>query len=349
MSEKLMDAIIKPVAGEGVALAKVPVPEAGPGEVLIKIHKTAICGSDVHIYDWNDWAAQHVKPGMTIGHEYVGEIAALGAGVTGLYVGQRVSGEGHITCGHCRNCRNGDIQWCKDTFGVGVDRNGAFAEYLCIPASNVIPIDPNLDEDVVAFFDAFGNATHTALMWSLVGEDVLITGAGPIGIMAAGICKYAGARRVVITDLNEYRLDLARKMGVDAAVNTGKEDLNAVMKQLNIVEGFDVGLEMSGNGHAFNQMLSVMRTGGKISLLGLGNKPIAVDMNYIIGKGLTLQGIYGRKMDTWHQMSYMVQGGLDMSPIITHRYHYTDFQKGFDAMKSGNSGKVILDWTKKEA
>ena len=350
MSEKLMDAIIKPVAGEGVALAKVPVPVAGPGEVLIKIHKTAICGSDVHIYDWNDWAAQHVKPGMTIGHEYVGEIAALGEGVTGLFVGQRVSGEGHITCGHCRNCRNGDIQWCKDTFGVGVDRNGAFAEYLCIPASNVIPIDPNLDEDVVAFFDAFGNATHTALMWSLVGEDVLITGAGPIGIMAAGICKYAGARRVVITDLNEYRLDLARKMGVDAAVNTGKEDLNAVMKELNIVEGFDVGLEMSGNGHAFNQMLSVMRTGGKISLLGLGNKPIAVDMNYIIGKGLTLQGIYGRKMDTWHQMSYMVQGGLDMSPIITHRYHYTDFQKGFDAMKSGNSGKVILDWTtKKEA
>ena len=350
MSEKLMDAIIKPVAGEGVALAKVPVPVAGPGEVLIKVHKTAICGSDVHIYDWNDWAAQHVKPGMTIGHEYVGEIAALGEGVTGLFVGQRVSGEGHITCGHCRNCRNGDIQWCKDTFGVGVDRNGAFAEYLCIPASNVIPIDPNLDEDVVAFFDAFGNATHTALMWSLVGEDVLITGAGPIGIMAAGICKFAGARRVVITDLNEYRLDLARKMGVDAAVNTGKEDLNAVMKQLNIVEGFDVGLEMSGNGHAFNQMLSVMRTGGKISLLGLGNKPIAVDMNYIIGKGLTLQGIYGRKMDTWHQMSYMVQGGLDMSPIITHRYHYTDFQKGFDAMKSGNSGKVILDWTtKKEA
>ena len=349
MSQKMMDALIKPQAGVGVALAKVPMPEAGPGEVLIKIHKTAICGSDVHIYDWNDWAAQHVKPGMTIGHEYVGEIAALGEGVTGLHVGQRVSGEGHITCGHCRNCRNGDIQWCKDTFGVGVDRNGAFAEYLCIPASNVIPIDPKLDEDVVAFFDAFGNATHTALMWSLVGEDVLITGAGPIGIMAAGICKYAGARRVVITDLNEYRLDLARKMGVDAAVNTGKEDLNAVMKQLNIVEGFDVGLEMSGNGHAFNQMLSVMRTGGKISLLGLGNKPIAVDMNYIIGKGLTLQGIYGRKMDTWHQMSYMVQGGLDMSPIITHRYHYTDFQKGFDAMKSGNSGKVILDWTKKEA
>ena len=348
MSQQMMDALIKPHAGEGVALARVPVPVAGPGEVLIKIHKTAICGSDVHIYDWNDWAAQHVKPGMTIGHEYVGEIAALGDGVTGFHIGQRVSGEGHITCGHCRNCHNGDIQWCKDTFGVGVDRNGAFAEYLCIPATNVIAIDENLDEDVVAFFDAFGNATHTALMWNLVGEDVLITGAGPIGIMAAGICKYAGARRVVITDLNDYRLDLARKMGVDAAVNTGREDLTQVMKDLSIVEGFDVGLEMSGNGHAFNQMLSVMRTGGKISLLGLGNKPINVDMNYIIGKGLTLQGIYGRKMDNWHQMAYMVQGGLDMTPIITHRFHYTDFQKGFDAMKSGNSGKVILDWTTKK-
>ena len=348
MSEKLMDAIIKPQAGVGLAMAKVPVPEAGPGEVLIKIHKTAICGSDVHIYQWNDWAQQHVKPGQTVGHEYVGEIAALGGGVTGFYVGQRVSGEGHITCGHCRNCHNGNIQWCKDTVGVGVDRNGAFAEYLVIPASNVIAIDENLDEDIVSFFDAFGNATHTALMWDLVGEDVLITGAGPIGIMAAGICKFAGARRVVITDLNEYRLDLARKMGVDSAVNTGKEDLNAVMKQLSIVEGFDVGLEMSGNGHAFNQMLSVMRTGGKISLLGLGNKPVPVDMNYIIGKGLTLQGIYGRKMDNWHQMSYMVQGGLDIHPIITHRFHYTDFQKGFDAMLSGNSGKVILDWTTKK-
>ena len=286
MSQKLMDALVKPEAGKGLVLTQVPVPEVGPGEVLIKIHKTAICGSDVHIYQWNDWAAQHVKPGMTVGHEYVGEIAQLGEGVTRFHVGQRVSGEGHITCGVCRNCRNGDIQWCKDTFGVGVDRNGAFAEYLCIPATNVIPIDENLDEDVVAFFDAFGNATHTALMWNLVGEDVLITGAGPIGIMAAGICKYAGARRVVITDLNDYRLDLARKMGVDAAVNTGREDLNEVMKDLGIMEGFDVGLEMSGNGHAFNQMLTVMRTGGKISLLGLGNKPISVDMNYIIGKGL---------------------------------------------------------------
>lgn len=348
MAQQMMDALVKTEAGVGLKLMKMPVPVAGPGEVLIKVHKTAICGTDVHIYNWDPFAQQHIKPPMIIGHEYVGEIAALGDGVTGFKIGQRVSGEGHITCGHCRNCHNGNIQWCKDTVGVGVDRDGAFAEYLVIPASNVIAIDESLDEEVVSFFDAFGNATHTALMWNLVGEDVLITGAGPIGIMAAGICKYAGARRVVITDLNDYRLDLARKMGVDAAVNTGREDLEDVMKNLNIVEGFDVGLEMSGNGHAFNQLLSVMRTGGKVSLLGLGNKPITVDMNYIIGKGLTLQGIYGRKMDNWHQMSYMVQGGLDMTPVITHRFHYTDFQKGFDAMMSGMSGKVVLDWTTKK-
>ncbi len=346
--ERLMDAIVKPAPGPGLELRKVPVPVPGPGEVLIKIHKTAICGTDVHIYDWNQWSQDHVKPPMVIGHEYVGEIAELGAGVTGLQVGQRVSGEGHITCGHCRNCHTGNIQWCKDTQGVGCDRDGAFAEYLCIPASNVILIDENLPEEVVAFFDAFGNATHTALMWDLVGEDVLITGAGPIGIIAAGVCKYAGARRVIITDLNDYRLELARKMGVDAAVNTAKEDLPRIMKEQGLTEGFDVGLEMSGNGRAFSQMCSVMRNGGKISLLGLGNGPTTVDMNNIIGKGLTLQGIYGRKMDNWHQMSYMVQGGLDLTPVITHRFHYTEFEKGFEAMHSGNSGKVILDWTAKK-
>jgi threonine 3-dehydrogenase len=343
----MMDAIVKPVAGVGLELRRVPVPKPGPGEVLIKVHKTAICGTDVHIYDWTPWSAEHVKPPMVIGHEYVGEIAALGAGVTGLTVGMRVSGEGHITCGHCRNCHTGNIQWCKNTKSVGVDRDGAFAEYVCIPEKNVIIIDPQLDEDVVAFFDAFGNATHTALMFNLVGEDVLITGAGPIGVIACGICKYAGARRVVITDMNEYRLDLARKMGADAAVNVAKEDLQEVMKQQGLVEGFDVGLEMSGSGAAFKQLLSVMRNGGKVSLLGLGNGPISLDMNLIIGKGLTLQGIYGRKMDNWHQMSYMVQGGLDLHPVITHRFHYTEFEKGFEAMHSGNSGKVIFDWTKK--
>ncbi len=341
----MMDAIVKPAAGVGLELRRVPVPVPGPGDVLIKIHKTAICGTDVHIYDWTPWSAEHVKPPMVIGHEYVGEIVEIGAGVTGLNVGMRVSGEGHITCGHCRNCHNGNIQWCKNTRGVGVDRDGAFAEYVCIPASNVIIIDPDLDEDVVSFFDAFGNATHTALMFNLVGEDVLITGAGPIGVIAAGICKYAGARRVVITDMNEFRLDLARKMGADAAVNIGTQDLEKIMHEQGLVEGFDVGLEMSGSGTALKQMLSVMRNGGKISLLGLSNGPISLDMNQIIGKGLTLQGIYGRKMDNWHQMSYMVQGGLDLTPVITHRFRYTDFEKGFAAMHSGNSGKVVLDWT----
>ncbi len=344
--QNMMDALVKTEAGPGLTLMKMPIPTAGPGEVLIKIHKTAICGTDVHIYNWDPWARLHIKPPMIIGHEYVGEIAALGKGVTAFHVGQRVSGEGHITCGHCRNCHNGNIQWCKDTIGVGVDRDGAFAEYLVIPASNVIAIDEKLDEDVVAFFDAFGNAAHTALMWNLVGEDVLITGAGPIGIIAAGICKFAGARRVIITDINDYRLELARRMGVDAAVNTAKEDLPKVMKEQGLVEGFDVGLEMSGSGAALQQMIGAMRNGGKISVLGISNRPVELDMNTVITKGLALQGIYGRKLDNWHQMSYMVQGGLDLRPIITHRFHYTDFQSGFDAMNSGKAGKVILDWTK---
>ncbi len=342
--KKMMNAIVKPVAGPGLELRQVPVPEPKAGEVLIKIHKTAICGTDVHIYNWDPWAQDHIKAPMTIGHEYVGEVAALGEGVTGLTIGQRVSGEGHLTCHKCRNCHSGNIQWCKDTVSVGVDRDGAFAEYLCIPQENVIKIDESIPEEIVAFFDALGNATHTALMFDLIGEDVLITGAGPIGIMAAGICKFAGARRVVITDINDYRLELARKMGVDAAVNTMNEDLNKVMKDLGLVEGFDVGLEMSGNGMALQQMIGSMRNGGKISLLGISNKPVSMDMNTIIGKGLTLQGIYGRKMDTWHQMAYMVQGGLDMSPIITHRFHYTEFEKGFEAMNSGKSGKVVLSW-----
>jgi Threonine dehydrogenase and related Zn-dependent dehydrogenases len=347
--QAFMDAIVKPIAGPGLELRRVPVPEPKAGEVLIKIHKTAICGTDVHIFNWDPWAAEHIKhPPMTIGHEYVGEIAQLGEGVTGLHVGQRVSGEGHITCHRCRNCHTGNIQWCKDTVSVGVDRDGAFAEYVCIPATNVIIIDESLPEDVVAFFDAFGNATHTALMFPLVGEDVLITGAGPIGIIAAGICKYAGARRVIITDINDDRLELARRMKVDAAVNTMREDLTQIMKEQNLTEGFDVGLEMSGSEIAFKQMISCMRNGGKISLLGIGNKPFTLNMNDIIGKGLTLQGIYGRKMDNWHQMSYMVQGGLDLSPVITHRFHYTEFEQGFAAMNSGKSGKVILDWTKKK-
>ena len=341
-----MKALSKLKAEEGIWMTDVPEPEVGHNDLLIKIRKTAICGTDVHIYNWDQWSQKTIPVPMVVGHEYVGEVVGIGQEVKGFQIGDRVSGEGHITCGHCRNCHTGNIQWCKHHIGVGVDRDGAFAEFVCIPARNVIAIDESLPEDVVSFFDAFGNATHTALMFPLIGEDVLITGAGPIGIIVGGICKYAGARRVVITDVNEYRLDLARKMGVDAAVNTAKEDLRKVMHEQGLTEGFDVGLEMSGNAAAFHQLISVMRSGGKVSLLGLGDGPISVDMNQIITNGLTLQGIYGRKMDNWHQMSYMVQGGLDLTPVITHRFHYTDFQKGFDAMMSGRSGKVVLDWTK---
>jgi len=341
-----MDAIVKPTAGPGLELRKVPVPTPGPGEVLIKIHKTAICGTDVHIYDWNKWSAEHVNPPMTIGHEYVGEIFALGEGVTDWKVGQRVSGEGHITCGKCRACKTGNLQWCEHTNSVGVQRDGAFAEYLCIPATNVIAISEDIDEDFVAFFDAFGNATHTALMYDLVGENVLITGAGPIGMMAAGICKYAGARRVFITDLNDYRLALAKKMGADVAVNTAKENLAEIMLKEGVLEGFDVGLEMSGAAPAFKQLVQSMKIGGNVSLLGLGNGATTFDFNDIINKGLTIKGIYGRKPDNWFKMIGMVEGGFDLSPMVTHRYHYTDFEKGFEAMHSGQSGKVVLDWTK---
>jgi len=347
--EKMMDALVKPEKGPGLVLTKVPVPTPGPGEVLIKIRKTAICGTDVHIYEWNGWAEKNIVPPITIGHEYIGEIAELGEGVTNFKVGQKVSGEGHLVCGHCYNCRTGNSHWCKATKGVGVNRNGAFAEYLCIPATNVIEIEDDLDEEVVSFFDAFGNATHTALYWDLVGKNVLITGAGPIGIMAAAICKFAGARTVVITDVNEYRLDLALKIGATRAVNVSKDRLGYVMHELGIKEGFDIGLEMSGAPAAFNQMLDNMIWGGKVSMLGLFGGDVAIDWNKVIMSGLTVQGIYGRKMfQTWYQMKNMVQGGLDMSGVITHRYHYTDFQKGFEAMISGKSGKVVLDWTEKK-
>ncbi|MBQ9924610.1 MAG: L-threonine 3-dehydrogenase [Clostridia bacterium] len=344
-----MDALVKPDRVKGMILTQVPVPTPGPGEVLIKIRKTAICGTDVHIWDWNEWAQKNINPPYVVGHEYVGEIAELGEGVTGLKVGQRVSGEGHIVCGECYNCRTGNGQWCEKTQGVGVNRDGAFAEYLCIPATNVVTLEDDLPDDVVSFFDAFGNATHTALMWDLVGKNVLITGVGPIGIMAAGIAKFAGARTVVVTDLNDYRLDLAKKMGATACVNTGRESLEEKMKELGIFEGFDVGLEMSGAQPALRQMINNMMCGGKISLLGLQGKDMVTDWNTIIMKGLTIQGIYGRKMyQTWYQMKHMVQGGLDMTPVITHRFHYTEFEKGFEAMLSGNSGKVVLDWTTKK-
>lgn len=345
--QKMMDALVKPECAKGLILTQVPVPEPGIGEVLIKIHKTAICGTDVHIYNWDPWSQQHIKPPMTIGHEYVGEIAKLGPGVTEYHVGQLVSGEGHIVCGHCRNCRAGNGQWCRLAKGVGVNRDGAFAEYLCIPATNVIPISDDIPEDIVSFFDAFGNATHTALMFDTVGEDVLITGAGPIGMMAAAIVRHCGARKIFITDVNEYRLDLAKRMGATHPVNVAKEKLEDVMAQAGIVEGFDVGLEMSGNGAALNQLIKSMRNGGKVALLGIAGPGTVIDWNDVIFKGLTLQGIYGRKMfETWYKMGAMIQAGLDLTPMVTHRFNYRDFEKGFAAMNSGESGKVVLDWTK---
>ena len=343
----MMDALVKARPAPGLELRQMPKPVPKEDEVLIRIHKTAICGTDLHIYQWNGWAQQHVATPRIIGHEYVGEIAQIGAYVKGFHVGQTVSGEGHIVCGHCRNCRAGNAQWCHETEGVGVNRDGAFAEYLCIPASNCIPISPDLPEEVVAFFDALGNATHTALMFDVVGEDVLITGAGPIGIMAAAICQRNGARNVIVTDLIDYRLELAKKMGATHALNVGRDDLAAVMKAANMVEGFDVGLEMSGSTSALRQMLSTMRNGGKIAMLGLSGIKPEIDLDNVILKGLTLQGIYGRRMyETWYKMADMVQGGLDMRPLITHRFHYTDYQKAFDIMETGNSGKIILEWSK---
>lgn len=345
--QTMMDALVKEAAGKGLTLKRVPVPQPGIGEVQIKIHKTAICGTDVHIYNWDPWSQQHIRPPMVIGHEYVGEITALGPGVSDYSIGDIVSGEGHIVCGHCRNCRAGNGQWCKFTRSVGVDRDGAFAEYLCIPETNVIRIPANIPEDIVSFFDAYGNATHTATMFDVVGEDVLITGAGPIGMMAVGICRQNGARRVIVTDVNQYRLDIAKQMGAHAVVNLAHDKLEDAMREQGMVEGFDVGLEMSGNGAALNQLLKSMRNGGKVALLGIAGPGTVIDWNDVIFKGLTLQGIYGRKMyETWYKLMAMIEAGLDLSPIITHRFHYTEYEKGFEAMNSGHSGKVILDWTK---
>ncbi len=347
--QQMMDALVKEHGGPGLSLKRVPIPNPGIGEVQIKIHKTAICGTDVHIYNWDSWSQQHIHTPMVIGHEYVGEITCLGPGVTDYAIGDIVSGEGHIVCGHCRNCRAGNGQWCKFTRSVGVDRDGAFAEYLCIPETNVIRI-PNgiahIPEEIISFFDAYGNATHTATMFDVVGEDVLITGAGPIGMMAVAICRQNGARRIIVTDVNQYRLDLAKRMGADAIVNLQHDRLEDAMHAQGMVEGFDVGLEMSGSGAALNQLLKSMRNGGKVALLGIAGPGTVIDWNDVIFKGLTLQGIYGRRMyETWYKLMAMLEAGLDLSPVITHRFHYTDFQKGFDAMNSGLSGKVILDWS----
>ena len=340
-----MKALVKKYDKLGLWLDEVPVPEPGINDVLIKIIKTSICGTDVHIYNWDAWAKATIHTPMVIGHEYVGVVEAVGSNVHDFYKGELVSGEGHLVCGHCRNCLAGRRHLCRNTSGVGVNRNGAFAEYLSIPAGNVWVCDPEIPEEVLAIFDPFGNAVHTALSYELLGEDVLITGAGPIGMMATAIAKHAGARYVVVTDVNPYRLDLAKKLGATRVVDVRSQNLKEVMRELNMKEGFDVGLEMSGNSKAFNDMLSNMFHGGKIALLGLLETNTLIDWNLVIFDSLTIKGIYGRQMfETWYKMTAMIQTGLDISPVITHRLDYTDFIEGFELMRSGNSGKIILDW-----
>ncbi|MEO2267043.1 L-threonine 3-dehydrogenase [Pseudoalteromonas pernae] len=340
-----MKALSKLKAETGIWMTDAPKPEVGHNDLLIKIRKTAICGTDVHIYKWDEWAQNTIPVPMVVGHEYVGEVVDMGQEVRGFEIGDRVSGEGHITCGHCRNCRAGRVHLCRNTIGVGVNREGSFAEYLVIPAFNAFKIPDNIPDELASIFDPFGNAVHTALSFDLVGEDVLITGAGPIGIMAAAVAKHVGARNVVITDVNEYRLDLAKKMGATRTVNVAQEKLEDVMKELGMTEGFDVGLEMSGVPVAFNSMLNNMNHGGKIAMLGIPPSDMAVDWNQVIFKGLIIKGIYGREMfETWYKMASLIQSGLDISPIITHEFKIDDFQEGFDTMLSGQSGKVILDW-----
>ncbi|MCE1228810.1 MAG: L-threonine 3-dehydrogenase [Firmicutes bacterium] len=340
-----MRALVKAERAPGLTMMEVPVPEIGPNEVLIRVHKSAICGTDMHIWNWDAWAQKTIPVPMHVGHEYVGVIEKVGSAVTGYKGGERVTGEGHIVCGHCRNCRAGKRHLCPNTVGVGVNRPGSFAEYLALPAENVFPVPASIPDDVVSIFDPYGNAAHTALSFDMVGEDVLITGAGPIGIMAVAIAKHVGARNVVITDVNDYRLDLARTLGATRAVNVAKQNLKDVMAELHMTEGFDVGLEMSGNAQAFRGMIDAMSNGGRIALLGIFGEDAAIDWGKVIFKGLFLKGIYGREMyETWYKMTAMLQSGLDISPIITHRFPIDDFQKGFDAMNSGRSGKVVLDW-----
>lgn len=342
---KKMKALVKKYAEKGLWLDEVPIPEVGINDVLIKIIKTSICGTDIHIYNWDAWAQKTIPVPMVVGHEYVGVVEAVGSNVHDLAIGQMVSGEGHLVCGHCRNCLAGRRHLCPNTKGVGVNRQGAFAEYLSIPVSNVWQCDPKIPTELFSIFDPFGNATHTALSFNLLGEDVLITGAGPIGIMAASIAKHAGAKNVVITDVNPYRLELARKMGVTRAVDVSKETIEDVMHELEMKEGFDVGLEMSGNPAALNSMISNMFHGGQIALLGLLPANSSIDFEKIIFDGLHLKGIYGREMfETWYKMTAMIKSGLDISPIITHRFDLKDFIEGFEIMRSGNSGKIILDW-----
>ena len=340
-----MKALVKHSPKEGIWMEDVPDPKCGPGEVRIRITHTAICGTDKHIFEWDEWAQNNLKLPLIVGHEFCGIIDEVGPHVTHYKVGDRVSGEGHITCGNCRNCRAGKKHLCPETIGVGVHRDGAFAEYLVIPESNVWPLHEDIPSEIAAFFDPLGNAVHTALAFNITGEDILICGAGPIGMMAAAICKFSGSRNIVVTDINDYRLNLAKDLGASRTGNPRKEDIGTVFEELGISHGFDVGLEMSGNPEAFNQMISLMYNGGNIALLGLLPNSTKVDWNKVIFKGLNIKGIYGREMyDTWYKMTQMIRSGLSVSKVLTHHFKIDDFQKAFKVIESGNCGKVVLKW-----
>jgi threonine 3-dehydrogenase len=343
-----MHALVKARAAAGIDLQDIAKPTPGPNDVLIRVKRSAICGTDMHIYNWDAWAQKTIPVPMAVGHEYCGEVVEIGSEVAGFKPGDRVSGEGHITCGHCRNCRAGRRHLCRNTVGVGVNRPGAFAEYVVIPAFNAFKLPAAIDDEIAAILDPLGNAVHTALAFDVVGEDVLITGAGPIGIMAAAIVRFIGARNVVITDVNDYRLDLARKMGATLALNVTRDKLDDAMKQLGMQEGFDVGLEMSGNAAALRDMLRTMHHGGSIAMLGIPPNEVALDWKEVILKGLTIKGIYGREMfETWYKMVALLQSGLNIRPVITHRLPYTQYQHAFEIMGKGQSGKVVMDWEKK--
>ncbi|APZ96757.1 L-threonine 3-dehydrogenase [Fuerstiella marisgermanici] len=340
-----MKALVKRKSEQGLWLEDVPEPICGVNDVLIKVDRTGICGTDVHIYEWDDWAKKTIPVPMVVGHEFVGEVVSVGSNVLDFHPGEVVSGEGHVVCGRCRNCLAGRRHLCAKTEGIGVNRPGAFAEFIALPMTNVWHHADDIDRDTASIFDPFGNAVHTALSFPVLGEDVLITGAGPIGLMAAAVVRHAGARHVVITDVNPWRLKLAEKLGVSRTVDVRKEKLEDVQKELNMSEGFDVGLEMSGNPSAFRDMLANMCHGGKIAMLGIPSSDMAIDWNTVVFNMLTIKGIYGREMyETWYKMTVMLQGGLDISPVITHRMDYTDFEDGFQAMRSGESGKVVLKW-----
>ena len=340
-----MRALVKARAERGIWMQDVEYPTVGHNDVLIQVKRSAVCGTDIHIFQWDDWAKSTIKVPTTIGHEFYGEIVECGSEVKGFVVGDRVSAEGHITCGVCRNCRAGRRHLCMNTLGIGVNRNGAFAEYLSVPAFNVFKLPASITDDMAAILDPLGNATHTALSFDLVGEDVLITGAGPIGVMAVAIARYAGARHIVITDINDYRLDLARKMGATRALNVSNESIDQTMTDLGMEEGFDVGMEMSGNPSAFRDMLRTMHHGGKVAILGIPPDEMSIDWTDVIFKGLVLKGVYGREMfETWYKMSSMLQSGLNIEPIITHHFAADEFQNAFELMESGQSGKIILHW-----